>query len=333
MRRSALLLSVATLLISAEASAKKGIFHRISPEREAYADIADHYYGRRHLERHLRLFNRRPEPLRVGTTIIIPTYQLVPVKRGQSLEEFAAAHLNDPQRANYLALLHNLRGRDRRAPRPGRRLRVVQSLSHTVRRGETLRSIAQLYYREAGSRRLQLLVLYNKLTDPNVRPGSRLRIPLDTPVFSHDAVARRAKRQFTIKKEIAVEEPPPPPPSPPPKRTGRGKSPARQERAERRAVAKRLARSLEQAERLYGNGEYGECEKITKGVLGAAQDGSKRSRVEILRLLAFSQIAQGEYQDAKGSFKALLDLDPSYELDLYRTSPKILDIFEAVALR
>src|SRR5687768_7475342 len=100
MRRSALALLV--LLSSQTAQADSGVFHRVTDAGETYADIADHYYGHRYLERHLRLFNRRPEPLREGTTIIIPTYELVPLKRNQSMHEFAAEHLSDPNRAEYL---------------------------------------------------------------------------------------------------------------------------------------------------------------------------------------------------------------------------------------
>ncbi len=146
-----------SILVSAPPVDTQGILHRVTDAGETYADIADHYYGHRYLERHLRMFNRRPEPLREGTTIIIPTYELVPLKRNQSLAEFAAEHLNDPGRAEYLAELHNLRGRDRKLPRAGKRFKVVQSLKHIAKRGETLDSIANLYYRDAGPRRIPAL--------------------------------------------------------------------------------------------------------------------------------------------------------------------------------
>jgi len=141
--------------------ATKGVIHKIGDKGETYEDLAEHYYGKRYLALHLRLFNRRAEPLARGTTIIIPTFSMVQTKRGQTLEQFAEANLMDPTRAEYLAELHGLRGKDRAQPKPGTKLRVVPSLKHLVRPGESLRTIARLYYRDAGAERLKLLSLFN----------------------------------------------------------------------------------------------------------------------------------------------------------------------------
>src|SRR5688500_13443109 len=266
MRLSAVALVV--LLSPQVARAEKGIFHRVTDAGETYADIAAHYYGYRYLERHLRLFNRRPEPLREGTTIIIPTYELVPLKRNQAMHDFAAEHLSDPNRAEYLAELHGLKGRDRKLPRPGKRFKVVQSLKHVVRRGETLESIANLYYRDAGARRIRLLMLFNKLPNESIRDGAALRIPLDSNEFSRVTVALRARNAFTIRSAIAEVERPPPPPSSPPPPPPIGK----------RQVARRtppppppppapklnLLDELERAERLYGDGEYQACMSVVE---------------------------------------------------------------------
>jgi tetratricopeptide (TPR) repeat protein len=319
-----------TLLIAASAEASPGIFHRVRDGNETYADIADHYYGKRHLERHLRMFNRRPEPLQQGTQIIIPTYQLVAVKRGQTLEEFAQFHLSDPSRAEYLASLHDLPKRERKYPKPGRRLRVVPSLKHVAQRGETLRSIASLYYREAPEKRIELLRLYNGLTGEGVRPGTAIRIPLDTQDFAHANVAKRAEQPFALAAAPPPASPaPPPPPPPPPARVTRSREPPRDDESPPDPNA--LAAPLEEADRLYAKGDYERCEKVARSALVAG--GPAPSRVELLRLVAFSQIARGRYSDSKDTFRQLLALDPKYELDQYRTSPKILDIFEAVAIR
>jgi hypothetical protein len=93
-----------------------------------------------------------------------------------------------------------------------------------------------------------------------------------------------------------------------------------------------LTEGLERAERLYGDGEYEACSSLTQSLL-STDGASSQSRIELLRLLAFSQIALGDYAASKATFKKILAVDPKYQLDLYQTSPKILDIFEAVALR
>ena len=318
------------LLTPQLALADKGVFHRVTNAGETYADIADHYYGHRYLERHLRMFNRRPEPLREGTTIIIPTYELVPLKRNQTMPDFAAEHLSDPDRAEYLAELHNLKGRDRKLPRPGKRFRVVQSLKHIALRGETLESIANLYYRDVGPRRLLLLMLYNHMPNEAVKIGAAIRIPLDTPEFNKSTVALRAREPFSIKKAVAEAPPPrPPPPATAPLKRERPK-PAR---VPVKVDPDKLAEHVEQTERLYGDGEYQACVDLAARALTEADGAKSQDRIALLQLLAFSQIALGDYPASKLTFKKLLAIDPKAQLDLYQTSPKILDIFEAVALR
>ena len=115
MRTSVLTLSVlCAVLTTADVSAAGtgGVIHRVQETGETYADLAEHYYGRRYLERHLRLLNRRREPLPKRTSIIIPTYRTVAIGRGQTLASFAATYLNDSGKAEYLALLHRLPARE-----------------------------------------------------------------------------------------------------------------------------------------------------------------------------------------------------------------------------
>lgn len=250
------------------------------------------------------------------------------------MSEFAEEHLSDPGRAEYLAELHHLRGRDRKLPQPGKRLKVVQSFKHIARRGETLESIANLYYRDVGPRRLRLLMLYNKLPNEAVRSGAGIRIPLDTEDFSRNRVAVAAREPLRLRPAVAYVPDPPPPPAPPPRETRRSKPPPHKTapRVDPRLAAERTAEQLEQAERLYHDGEYDGCSKL---VARALADGpaNEQAKVELLRLLAFSQVALGDYAASKSTFKKLLAVNPKYQLDLYQTSPKILDIFEAVALR
>ena len=302
-----------------------------------YADLAEHYYGKRYLERHLRVLNRRPEPLARGSTIIIPTYRTVTVRRGQSLESFASRYLQNRRRAGYLAALHGLDGR---RLRPGLRLKVVPSLPHVVRPGESLASIARTYYRDARPRRLDLLRRYNELDGDRLRAGARLRIPLDTAEFAKERVARRAKaRRFdpAAPAEVAVRpkkrsprRPARPRRAAPPAPETEVKAPAE---AEADAAAEAEAR-IETAARLYDEGDYERARAFAHRSLESAPGPPPpHAAVELLRIEAFALVALDRYEDAAERFRALLGLDPGYELDLYRTSPKILDIFEAVAER
>lgn len=324
-------MSAALIALLMLAPAAKGpVLHKVGTDGETYAAIADHYYGKRYLERHLRLFNRKAEPLKKGTTILIPTYRWVAPRPGTTVQDFAKSYLNDAERAGYVAALHGLK-RDR-LPR-GKRLRVVQSLPHTVRPGESLSSIAQTYYRESGAGRLKLLRLYNKLKSDRPRVGMRLRIPLDGKEFAYKRVIGRRARPFDAN---PVESTPKLAAAPEPaskKARGKSKSARRQRRERARAEAARAEQNLETAERLFDDGQYDECASFTEKALADATDAPKASRIEMLRVSAFAMIALDRFADARRQFKDLLELSPKYELDLYRTSPKILDVFQSVAER
>jgi hypothetical protein len=348
----------------------RGLIHKVSDKGEGYEDLAELYYGKRYLSLHLRVFNNRPEPLQKGVSINIPTFNWVAVKRGQTLAQFAEQYLFDPGRADYLAELHNLKGRDRIAPKPGMRIKVVDSLKHVVHPGETLRSIARLYYRDASSERLRLIILYNKLASGNVKSGMSLRIPLDGNEFSRDAVIARAKKPFDKsqavaesdagaekktetadkdKEKTAEKERPEKEKRAPAKRRRheiakndpkqesdddlpKGDSPA-PEAEKIAAPIRHLDDELENLERLCGDGEYRECDERGRQVLAQSPSAAVSGKVEILHLRAVALVALGRIEESKSVFKQLLKLDPEYDLDLYRTSPKVLDVFQAVAER
>jgi hypothetical protein len=354
---SSIAILVAAFCFSTAASANtRGIIHKVTDKGETYEDLAEHYYGKRYLALHLRLFNLRAEPLAKGTTIIIPTYTIVSVKPRQTLTQFAQQNLADPGRAEYVAELHGLRGKERTQPRPGTKLRVVQSLKHLVRPGESLKTIARIYYRDGGPERLKLLVLYNKLTSQDVRPGMSLRIPLDEREFAAATVAARARRTFAIGSsavaevkdrerpretppaKVAVKKPPAKRPDKPAEKDGElpegdPEATAEEENPEAVAAAAPSADPLESLDRLCGDGDYTACEAQATKVFGEMPAGQISSRAEVLRLRAVALVALGKVEEAKTTFRKLLELDPEYDLDLYRTSPKILDVFQAVAER
>lgn len=321
--RPALVLWVGALLLGAASPAwagagaeeSRGVTHKVTDKGEGYAEIAEHYYGKRFLERHLRLFNRRPEPLEKGTMIYLPTTRVVVAKKGDTWEGLAKEHLLDAKRGDYLA---ELVGSNK--PRPGQNVPIVPSVNHAVRPGESLRSIARLYYRDAGSRRLKLLMLYNKLSNERVK--KTLRIPLDGQEFAKDAVLARAKVPFSTRPAVAERSEPPP-----------SRRRPEREAKPKKVDQRRLEEGVEEAEALYDEGEYERCVTVTRAELSGAPDGPSDAKIELLRLEAQALIALGRYPESRIRFKELLLLDPKYELDLYRTSPKILDVFEAVAER
>jgi hypothetical protein len=301
--------------LEAQGAGTQGVVHRVTSAQESYAEIAQHYYGARALGHHLRVLNRVPEPLSPGRTLIIPTCREVPLKKGQTLEAFAKTHLGDASRAEYLELLHFLKSK---TPKPGKALKVPTSLRHVVRPGESVASLARLYYQDGSPRRQRLLVLYNLLPRSDVAVGETLRIPLDTEPFEHEAVLRRSKLPLGSAAPEAVAEAPQP-------------RAARPAAAEPGPIPRAEAqRQVEISERLYGEGRYAQCLEHAKQVL--ERDDTRLPagpKVELLRLAASALVALDRIAEAEATFTLLRRVDPAYELDLYRTSPKILDVFES----
>lgn len=299
----------------ASARPSRGVVHRVKTEAETYERIAEHYYGLRFLGHHLRVLNRHPEPLSVGRSLVIPTCRKARLGKGQSVEDFAKTHLSKVSRAPYLKALHFLKSK---RPSEGKALKVPTSLRHVVRPGESLASVARRYYRDASRRRLRLLRLYNELPSATIKVGYVLRIPLDTPAFDHVTVVRRSRRPFgTLEKSAEPVA---------------AKVPSAPIRVARTAVVppRQARREVDAAERLFADGRYDDCLKLGRRVLKKhASQLALAPQVELLRLTGSSLVALGRVPDATTMFSRLKKLDPSYELDLYRTSPKVLGVFRA----
>ena len=103
--------------------------------------------------------------------------------------------------------------------------------------------------------------------------------------------------------------------------------------ADRAKLTKAARQGLEQAEQLYGEGRYGDCETVAENALDVAPDNVKKIRAELLKVAAFSEIALGKTDESKASFRTLLQIDPQYELDLYRTASSLVPIDGVIAER
>ncbi len=340
------LLLLTLLAFATPAEASTGLIHT-AKAGETYAALADRYYGRRYLERHLRQLNRHREPLPRGTPVMIPTLQRVRVKSTTSVRDFAAEHLQDPERDAYLKALNRLTTDELDA---GDSVLVGQSLRHVVRRGETLTSIARTYYRDVSARRLKLLRLYNKMSSARLRPKAVLRIPLDAPMFLVNRVKARAtapaprpppaptksKAKAQTKTEANAKTPTRRRPTTParPRVTSRTKAAERRnprpDKASRRPSPTEVIGTLERAERRLAEGAYPEALATASRGLSRYPKARTSVRVELLRVKAVALVALGRSSDAKRAFERLVALEPKYRLDLYTTSPKVLEVFQSI---
>ena len=314
------------------ASPSQVILHKVSGHGETYEGLADRYYGARYLAHHLSAANRYQEPLKPGVTLIIPTYRRVPLKDPNRLPDFARRHLSRASRATYLRTLHG----PRRIAKQNARVIVPPVLRHRVRPGETLKAIALTYYRDASARRRELIRLYNELPTEKLRARAVLRIPLDTPIFAHERVFARSQRRVvavdtpSLGAAQSPSEPVVATDSPENSTRPSSKAPSATGSSPQPEVRKaQWTARVEEVERLYSDGHYTVSLNRAERALPEAGSAPKWVRTQLLSLAASSLIALGRPAEAERRLRTLLTLEPSYEPDAYRTSPKILDVFEA----
>lgn len=79
---------------------------------------------------------------------------------------------------------------------------------------------------------------------------------------------------------------------------------------------------------LYNQGTYEAAELAARRALSADGTLSLKTRTEFEKLLAFTLVAEGQNQEARGHFLIALSLSPDLALDPVLVSPKIIAVFE-----
>jgi hypothetical protein len=82
---------------------------------------------------------------------------------------------------------------------------------------------------------------------------------------------------------------------------------------------------------LYKAGNYSTV--VVRGEEFFAQETNKENKVEILKVVAFANVALDLKDRAKENFLTLLTIVPKYDLDPVRTSPKIIEVFQAAKVK
>ena len=89
-----------------------------------------------------------------------------------------------------------------------------------------------------------------------------------------------------------------------------------------------LVLMLEAAKVYYNNGEYESAIMELENALQFLKQFKQSDQVEAYTYLAFSYVAFGDNEKAKGTFQKALTLNPKLELDPAVVSPKIIKVFE-----
>ena len=283
---SALVIAVFALLVG---PCYAGTIHTIR-KGDSLATVANVYYGDPEKAVFLMAFNNITDPLNLkpGQRIELPEIRFHRVEAGDTLAFIAKKYLNNAIKYRGLARINRIK--DPRSLSRDMTIIIPVEIGHTVKRGESLSSIARKYYGEADD--FTLIAVYNDIRDPaSLEPGARLTVP----IFDLRIIKEKKRAKAPVE---------------PPKPSSPGKGPI----------------LLDQGVQDYFNGEYlGAVIKLENAL--ALGLGEKEMTSKALRFLAYAYIALHEHERAKESFRQALSIDPTLDLDPVYVSPKIIEIF------
>jgi hypothetical protein len=286
----------AALGSSAAVQAESSIVHVVRPG-ETLASIAERYYGDPRRESVLvaenGLTSEGGSEIVVGLRLSIPTVSYHRVQEGETWSQLAADVFGDARRA---FVLHEANGGGPgEQPDPGAELLVAYPLRHVVAQHESIRSIAKLYYPNPNA--MNLLRRFNNLKAARLQRGQIVLVPLTDLLLSEQG-RKLAEQTGSVPK-------------------GRGDVRDKQARIDEQLPALRDT---------VRHGRYAEAVALASKLLGAG-DLTGNQIVTIQRELGTAFVALGRDDLAREAFVAALVQQSDLDLDLARTSPRVLGVF------
>jgi LysM repeat protein len=326
MSRRAMVFPVAALAaLLATTGAPAGERTHTVRKGESASAIAKHYYGDYELANLLLALNDRAGTMiRPGEELRVPYCEVHRVRAGDSWSGLAQRYL---ERSSAYPTVAALNGLPPEAPlRVGQTIVMPVILTHRLRRGESLSSIAERFY--DGTKTAALLQEFNRIEDPRrLSIGEPIEIPLITlrlvpgadepapesaktdpaPVSSKSAEVTKtaAQPEESSVAEVVTE----------------AKPPAAEPAAEAEPVPGYRA-ELRSAATKYRHGDYERARTLLESIRKDVQtNGTAADRSELGRLLAFVYVAFDLPEEACAAY-ALTGASPKL-LDADRISPKI----------
>jgi len=267
-------------------------YHALRPG-ETLVEVANAYYGDREKAIILLQYNGIPDPKKIlpGTKIAIPQVIRYAVKEGDTLAKIANRFLGDRRRYQVLASINGLDSPQ--ALTIGSTVKLPFDIPYTVKKGESLATIAERYYGDQNQ--FHLIASYNFITDPRgIKPGTEILIPIVDLEITAKLIPPGESQKELLLPEEQLGFP-----------------------------------WLEKGIHLYLAGEYREALENLKEAL---KRGLNREDdvCKTYRFLAYCYITLGERDLGRRALEQALAIRPSLKLDPTYTSPKILKVFEQV---
>jgi len=290
-----MLLVAAAVLLGSRAQAQAVYSHAVQ-EGDTLASIAQRYYGDPTREAVLSEANRMKGPdmngLVPGSWVFIPLVTFYRVSKDETWKSVATRLYGRETRAATLVEANN--GNRRVEPDEGAELLVPYPLRHVVRPGETLAKIAKIYMPETP---LSLKRLRRFNAGARIERGQVVLVPLFDLRLAGEGRAE-ASDAFT-------------------RAAGAGAAKEAQDEVENA-----LPKLIQQVHKA----EFAEAVSLGNRLLGANSLTSTQV-VTIQKELAVAYVALERTDLAEASFRSALALQPNFELDTVRTSPRALEAF------
>ncbi len=300
--------------LAATAGAAEDRLHTVKAGESASA-IAKRYYGAYELAGLLLLYNGRTDSvLRIDETLRIPNAETHRVQRGDSWSGIAKRYLG---RVSAYPALASLNGRSAQEPlHPGDELLIPVVAVRQLSRGETLGSLAELFYDDpslAGA-----LASFNSIEDPRrLSVGQRIEIPI--------------MKLRAIDRDLPTEGPAPVLPIDPASDTKHAASRELErqhgslESQPDETTVPRFAEDLRTASTAYAAGDYAASRKLLETIRPEVDThGTTAEQRRLHRLLTFVYVAFELPDETCASYRSLSEqsgAEVTWDPDL--VSPKI----------
>ena len=264
---------------------------------ETLEQLSVRYYGTPDKAAVIRAANGFVHPdtgrLTEGESVEIPEILHVRVGESETWASLSASFLSSQIHAAFLADLNGFK--EDQAPPAGTIIRIPFHLRHIFATDETVKSVAELYYKDTKS--ADWLIRYNTDSKKKYGRGDVIIVPLWDLAFTEEEQAR--VDAFRDARYTRLDE-------------------------QHQEAAREVIASLKSD---FDTGRYVEMVAKASGLLGYGHL-TVPQEIGVQNYLAYAYVALDAPELAKEAFKQALALQPDMELSAITSSPKILKVFK-----